>query len=103
MSACVKRFTTRWNMGAKRSAEINRIPKRRAYAIVGTVSIAAWAIIGLTFARGCGAAEASLQSARPWTLGQCDRLAARPASAVFNRSIYSSGGWPLWQVVCVYP
>lgn len=53
---------------------------------------------------GCAhGAEATLQSARPWTIAQCDRLAGRRASAVFNRSIYSHGGWPLWQVVCLYP
>jgi len=61
------------------------------------------AVIGLALGmRDAKGVEASLQSARPWTLGQCDRLAGRRASAVFNRSIYSSGGWPLWQVVCVY-
>jgi hypothetical protein len=62
--------------------------------------------VALALAAGiesCDGAEATLQSARPWTIGQCDRLAGRRASAVFNRSIYSSGGWPLWQVTCIYP
>jgi hypothetical protein len=62
--------------------------------------------VALALAAGidsCDGAEATLQSARPWAIAQCDRLAGRSASAVFNRSIYSRGGWPLWAVVCVYP
>lgn len=43
------------------------------------------------------------QSARPWTLGQCDRLTGQPARAVFNATVWSSQGWPVWRVVCVYP
>jgi hypothetical protein len=82
---------------------VSRLPKRRAYTIVGVFTLAAWALIGLASAQGCGAAEATLQSARPWAIAQCDRLAGMRASAVFNRSIYSPGGWPLWAVVCVYP
>ena len=42
------------------------------------------------------------QSRAPWTIGQCDRLGLGPARAVFNQSIYSHGGWPLWRVVCLY-
>lgn len=42
------------------------------------------------------------QSRAPWTIGQCDRVLGRPARAVFNQSIYSHSGWPLWRVVCVY-
>lgn len=46
--------------------------------------------------------EASTQAARPWTLGQCDRLRGRPAVAVFNASTHSHNGWPLWRVICYY-
>ena len=46
---------------------------------------------------------ATLQSARPWSIGQCDRLTGTHARAVFNRSMHSHNGWPLWLVVCLYP
>ncbi len=42
------------------------------------------------------------QSARPWTIAQCDRLGLGRAKAVFNQSIWSHSGWPLWRVVCWY-
>jgi hypothetical protein len=45
---------------------------------------------------------AQTQSAKPWTIAQCDRLGWR-AIAVANISIWNKGGWPLWRVVCVYP
>lgn len=81
---------------------MTRIPKRRAYTLILLCSLSVWAVIGLAFARGCGAAEATLQSARPWSIGQCDRLTGRKASAVFNTPVWNLKGWPLWRVVCLY-
>jgi len=71
--------------------------RKLAACVLGAIIVLA---LGMREAKG---AEASTQSRKPWTIGQCDRLAGRSASAVFNRSIYSRGGWPLWQVVCVFP
>lgn len=78
-------------MGAKRSAEM-----KEALCVLGAALALAAGI------ESCEGAEATLQSARPWAIAQCDRLAGRPASVVFNRSIYSRGGWPLWAVTCIY-
>lgn len=61
--------------------------------------------VGLLLAasiESCDGAEATTQSARPWTIGQCDRLTGQPARAVFNVTVWSSQGWPLWRVVCLY-
>lgn len=50
----------------------------------------------------CDGAEASTQSRTPWTIAQCDRLTGARARAVFNASLWSGQGWPLWRVVCLY-
>lgn len=60
------------------------------------------AAIGLALGMDARAGEASTQSARPWAIAQCDRLTGRRASAVFNVTVWSGAGWPVWRVVCLY-
>jgi hypothetical protein len=48
------------------------------------------------------AAQATMQSKEPWSLAQCDKLVGHPVLAVFNVSLWNSGGWPLWHVTCLF-
>ena len=41
------------------------------------------------------------QSKDPWSINKCDKFKVK-AVAVFNTSIWNSGGWPLYRVVCYY-
>jgi hypothetical protein len=50
----------------------------------------------------CLGATVSTQSKEPWSLSQCDKKAGKKVIAVFNQSIWNSGGYPVWRVVCWY-
>lgn len=71
------------------------------------------AVIGAAILFSCDAKGAERiakapQSREPWALAQCDKLwieqmkSCRPATAVFNRSLWNQGGWPLWGPICVW-
>lgn len=75
---------------------MNGIPKSWGWGFL-VVGLALFFVSG-----NAPAAMASTQARDPWSIAQCDRLVGRRASAVFNTSTWSYGGWPLWRVVCVY-
>jgi hypothetical protein len=49
----------------------------------------------------CLGATVSTQSKEPWSISKCDKFGIK-AVAVFNQSIWNSGGFALWRVTCLY-
>ena len=61
------------------------------------------AVLILALFSGWANAEtyATTQSKNPWTIKQCDKVMGQRVRAVMNVSIWTTGGFPLWRVLCV--
>lgn len=81
---------------------MNGIPKSWAW-VFGLAAVGAALYTASDSQAGEGTIRsAQTQSREPWAIAQCDRLVGHRASAVFNTSTWSYGGWPLWRVTCLF-